>query len=165
MDRHVIHITRRERGSERVFRRLMAGLAIVFLAGAITVNRGLMLPCFLMAASYYLYRAMSKRQYEYILENGNMAIDRLTDYGRHTRHLFALKDVELLTRPDDPLALPYKKGGSIPVRKYDYTSYADGVAWYTMIVTEDGKRIKLLLDLDDRAIAMIRRENRTAVHI
>ena len=60
---------------------------------------------------------------------------------------------------------PYKKGGGEKVKKYDYTSYAEGVAWYTLIAREDGRTVKLLLDLTDEAIRAIRRANRDAVKI
>ena len=162
---YVIHVTRSERRSEKMLKATMAALAVLFLLGAVAFNRGLMLPCFLMAAACFIYAMATKRQYEYILENGQMRIDRLTDYGRRTRHQFSLQDIEVLASPADPRVLPYKKGGGVRIKKYDYTSYQEGVAWYTMIVREDGRLIKLLLDLDERAIDMIRRENRAATRI
>ena len=51
------------------------------------------------------------------------------------------------------------------MKKYDYTSYADGVPWYTLIAREDGETVKLLLDLNDEAIRAIRRSNREAVRV
>lgn len=163
MEKIVIPVARSPRPSERLLRGAMAALAVLFLLGAILLDRGLMLPCFLMAVGYFIYTVASKRQYEYILENGRLRVDRLTDYGRLTRHDISLREVELLSRPDDPAAAPYKKGGTVKVKKYDYTSYRDGVPYYTMIAREDGRRVKLLLDLDEAAIACIKRENREAV--
>ena len=37
--------------------------------------------------------------------------------------------------------------------KYDYTSYEDDVPYYTMIIREDGRKIKLLLDLTEENAA------------
>jgi hypothetical protein len=71
--------------------------------------------------------------------------------------------VKLLCDPDAPEALPYKKGGSIQVRKYDYTSYRDDIPYRTLIAEEDGQVFKFLLDLNDEAVRMIRRQNPSAV--
>ena len=35
---------------------------------------------------------------------------------------------------------------------YDYTSYEDDVPYYTMIIQEDGRKIKLLLDLTEEML-------------
>ena len=80
-------------------------------------------------------------------------------------HEIPWTSVKLLCRPDAPEALPYKKGGSIPIKKVDYTSYKEEIPYYTMIAEEDGKPLKLLLDLNDDAIRLIRRRNREAVKI
>ena len=49
------------------------------------------------------------------------------------------------------------------MKKVDYTSYRDDIPYWTMIAEEDGKPLKLLLDLNDDAVRMIRRRNRDAV--
>ena len=47
----------------------------------------------------------------------------------------------------------YKKNtGSEKLKKYDYTSYEDDVPYYTMIIQEDGRKIKLLLDLTEEML-------------
>ena len=43
------------------------------------------------------------------------------------------------------------------VHKYDYTSYDDNVPYYTMIIVEGRRKIKLLLDLDEEMLDAIRR--------
>ena len=165
MDRIVISVTRRARPSEKYIRVAMIVLAALFLAGAIAGNRGMMLPCFLMAMGYFAYTYATRRQYEYTLENGRMRVDRLLERGRVTKHEFSLKDVEILARPRDEAVAPFRRDGTVKLKKYDYTSYDDDVPYYTMIVREDGQRIKLLVDLTDAAIDRIRRENRQAVKI
>ena len=165
MDRIVISVTRRPRASEKALRIAMVVLAVAFLLGALMGNRGMMLPCFLMAMGYFAYTYATRRQYEYILENGRMRVDRLMERGRVTRHEFSLRDIEVLARPRDEAVAPFRKDGTVKLKKYDYTSYDDSVPYYTMIVREDGQRLKLLLDLNDAAVAQIRRENRAAVKI
>ena len=49
------------------------------------------------------------------------------------------------------------KGGTVKVHKYDYTSYDDNVPYYTMIIVEGRRKIKLLLDLDEEMLDAIRR--------
>ena len=71
--------------------------------------------------------------------------------------------ITLLCRPDAPEAMPYRKGGSVKVKKEDYTSYREDVPYYTMIVRDEPKPLKLLLDLTPDAIRRIRRWNREAV--
>ena len=47
----------------------------------------------------------------------------------------------------------YKKNtGTEKLKKYDYTSYEDDVPYYTMIIREDGRKIKLLLDLTEEML-------------
>ena len=99
------------------------------------------------------------------LENEVLKVDRLMERGRVTLHEIPFREFQILARPDDPAVAPYRKGGGEKVKKYDYTSYADGVPWYTLIAREDGKTVKLLLDLNDEAIRAIRRSNREAVRV
>ena len=51
----------------------------------------------------------------------------------------------------------YKKnGGTEQLKKFDYTSYDDEVPYYTMIVREDGHKIKLLLDLTEEMLHIMK---------
>ncbi len=147
----VISVSRSPRPREVFLRRAMAVLAVVFLLQGIMLSTGFMLPCFLMVLCYFWFSHASKREYEYTLDDEGLKIERTSDRGRRMLH--------------EPEALPYKKGGSIPIRKVDYTSYKDDVPYYTMIAEEDGKPLKLLLDLTDDAIRLIRRRNREAVKV
>ena len=165
MERITLAVNRESRPSERLLKGVMAALTVLFLLMAVMFTRGMMLPCFLMAVTGIAYARATKRMYEYILENGRLRVDRLTDFGRLPRHEIVLRDVEILARPDDPAVAPFRRGGGERVRKFDYTSYREGVAWYTMIAREDGRRVKLLLDLTPPAIDYIRRENRGAVRV
>ena len=161
----VISVSRSPRPREIILRRAMAVLAVVFLLQGIMLSTGFMLPCFLMVLCYFWFSHASKREYEYTLDDEGMRIERTSDRGRRMLHEIPWTSVKLLCRPDAPEALPYKKGGSIPIKKVDYTSYKEEIPYYTMIAEEDGKPLKLLLDLNDDAIRLIRRRNREAVKI
>ena len=161
----VISVSRKATPHQVTLHRTMAVLAAVFLLGGIFLSRGLMLPCFLMAVCYFWYGYACKREYEYTLEDDILRIERAGDLGRRLLHEIPFASVSLLCRPDAPEALPYKKGGSIQIPKADYTSYRDDIPYYTMIAEEDGKQIKLLLDLNDEAIWRIRRKNPGAVKV
>ena len=50
------------------------------------------------------------------------------------------------------------------IKKYDYTSYDDDVPYYTMIVTEDGNKIKLLLDLTEEMLHTIKTQHPQKVY-
>lgn len=163
MDKIVIAVNRRPRPSEKLLRTAMAVLSALFLVLGIALYRGMMLPCFLMAVAYFVYGNASRRAWEYVIENGVLRIDRMTDHGRVPLHELSLREIVVLARPDDPAVDRYRKGGEAKVKKYDYTSYAEGVPWYTLIARENGREIKLLLDLNDAAIRAVRRENRAAV--
>lgn len=161
----VISVSRKTRPSETLLRRLMAALGVLFLLMGIMFSTGFMLPCALMVLCYYIYRHASKREYEYTLEDETLKIDRVSDRGRRELYEIPFSRILLLCRPDAPEAMPYKKGGSVKVNKEDFTSYREDVPYYTMIVRDDPKPLKLLLDLTPEAIRMIRRSVPAAVHV
>lgn len=162
----VISVTRKTRPKDTMMRRLMAVLAVVFLLQGIVFSTAFMLPCFLMAICYYWFRHASKKEYEYILEDQTLKILRVSDRGRNSEYEIPFDRITLLCRPDAPEAMPYKKkGGTIKTKKEDYTSYQDDIPYYTMIVRDEPRPLKLLLDLTPEAIRMIRRWNRDAVKI
>ena len=91
-------------------------------------------------------------------ENGVLSIDVI--YGRKYRkhrHDLDLKELEVLAPNWHDAVAKYRiKGGTERLRKYDYTSYEDDIPYYTMIIKEDGKKIKLLLDLTDEMMQRIK---------
>ena len=89
----------------------------------------------------------------------------MSDRGRRELYEIPFSRILLLCRPDAPEAMPYKKGGSVKVNKEDFTSYREEVPYYTMIVRDDPKLLKLLLDLTPEAIRMIRRSVPAVVHV
>lgn len=162
----IIAVKRKGRRSEKMLRGILIGLSLLCFLQGILFSTAFMLPCFLSTAFYFWYSFACRREYEYTLEDGQMTIERVSDRGRTVLHQFPLTDVEVLALPDSPAVARYKKkGGEEKLPKFDYTSYEDGVPYYTMIAQEDGKKIKLLLDLTPEAISDIRRRNPQAVQI
>lgn len=138
---------------------LMAVLAVLFLLGGIFLSRGFMLPCFLMAGLYFVYDFLSGKDYEYTLDGRMLQIDVI--YGgakRAAKQLLNLDELEIVAPHDSELVEKYRKGGSEgDLPKFDYTSYEDSVPYYTMIIRENGRKVKLLLDLDDDFLDSLRR--------
>ena len=145
-DSLVISVSRKTRPSETLLRRLMAALGVLFLLAGIMLSTAFMLPCFLTVLCYYWYRHASKREYEYTLEDDTLKIDRVSDRGRN--RLYEIPS-----------------GGTVQVVKEDYTSYREDVPYYTVIVRDEPKPLKLLLDLTPEAIRMIRRRKPDAVRL
>ena len=96
----------------------------------------------------------SQRDYEYILENGQLTIDVI--YGkkyRKTAHVLNLEEMEVTAPHYHEKVAKYKKNsGTEKLKKYDYTSYDEDTPYYTMIIREDGHKIKLLLDLNEELL-------------
>jgi len=151
----------RERGpSGRILKAAMVVFAVLFLFCGIFLSRGFMLPCFLMAALYFVYDLAYQKDYEYVLEDGHFTITVI----RGKRHRTAAHEIDLqdmiVTAPHDhPSVDAWRKGsGNRSAVKYDYTSYRPGVPYYTMICREDGKEYKFLLDLTDEMLEQMKRE-------
>ena len=161
----VISVSRKTRPSETLLRRLMAVLGVLFLLLGIMFSTGFMLPCALTVLCCYLYGYASRREYEYTLEDDTLKIERVSSYGRRMLYEIPFDRITLLCEPDAPEAMPYKKGGSVKVNKEDYTSYREDVPYYTIIVRDDPKPLKLLLDLTPEAIRLIRRRKPEAVRV
>ena len=119
----VVSVSRKTRPSETLLRRLTAALSVLFLLQAVLFSTAFMLPCFLSALFYYWYGHASKREYEYTLEDRFLKIDRVSDRGRVRLYEIPADQIFLVCAPDAPEALPYRKNGSVKVKKEDYTSY------------------------------------------
>ena len=72
---------------------------------------------------------------------------------RKTTHVLKLEDMEVTAPHWHEKVAKYKKNtGTEKLKKYDYTSYEADTPYYTMIVKEDGHKIKLLLDLTEEML-------------
>lgn len=156
--RIVTQVKRKKKKMSGLLRGSMIVLAVLFVLMGIIFSRGFMLPGFLMVVLYFAYDVFSQKDYEYKLENGILTIDVIygRKYRRH-RHDLELKELEVLAPNWHEAVAKYrKKGGTVRLHKYDYTSYDDDIPYYTMIIKEDGKMIKLLLDLTDEMMQRIK---------
>jgi Ca2+/Na+ antiporter len=152
-------VKRKTKLSAKVLTKLMLILTVVFILLAIAFTTGYMMFAFLFAALYLLFSTQVDREYEYNFENGILTIDVIKGKRRRkTVHTLNMKDLEVLA-PNwhDAVARYRKNGGSEKLPKYDYTSYDEDIPYYTMIIMEDKKKIKLLLDLDGEMLDLIKR--------
>ena len=142
-----------------ILRVSMVVFAILFLLAGIAFSRGMMLPAFLFAALYFIYDIFSQRDYEYVFEDRHLTIYVILGKRyRKTAHVLDLENLETVAPNWHEAVAKYRKnGGSIKLSKYDYTSYDDDTPYYTMIITENKRKIKLLLDLNDEALDMLKR--------
>ena len=61
--------------------KVMVIFAAIFVLMGITISQAFMLPGFLLALLYFVYDIFSQRDYEYIMENGQLTIDVI--YGKN----------------------------------------------------------------------------------
>ena len=154
----VEQVSRKKKSMSGILRKVMIIFAVFFVILGITISQSFMLARFLLAALYLVYDVYSQKDYEYTLESDTLTIDVI--YGkkyRKTAHVLELKNMEVTAPHWHESVAKYKKnGGTEKLKKYDYTSYDDDVPYYTMIVKEDGNKIKLLLDLTDEMLHTIK---------
>ncbi len=152
-------VRRKTKPMTRVLKKAMAIFAAVFVIMGITISQGFMLSGFLLAGLYFVYDVASRKEYEYRLEDSRLAIDVILG-GRYRKkaHVIDLKDIEAVAPPGHQKVAKYKKnGGSVMLKKYDYTSYEPDVPYYTVIAMEGREKIKLLLDLDENMLLALKR--------
>ena len=155
----VEQVIRKPKPMTGFLRTVMLVFAVILLLLGITISQGFMLPGFLLVVLYYFYNTYSQKEYEYILEDNHLTIDVI--FGkkhRRSAHYLDMDALEVLA-PNwhDSVARYRRNGGSIRLPKYDYTSYEEDTPFYTMIITENKEKIKLLLDLNDNMLQMIKR--------
>ncbi len=157
-------VRRKKKKNSKLLGNLMIVLSIVFVLCGIVFNtvsdsaRGFFLPAFCLAFLYYMFTFFSDRAYEYNFENEAFSIDVIRGKRRRsTAHYLYYKNLEVVAPPDHEMVLKYKKkGGTEHLKKYDYTSYEEGVPYYTMIITQNDEKIKLLLDLDEETLRFLK---------
>ena len=162
----VEQVSRKKKSMSGVLRKVMVLFAVIFVIMGIAISQSFMLAGFLLAALYFVYDVFSQKDYEYTLENDQLSIDVI--YGkkyRKTAHVLELKNLEVVAPHWHESVAKYKKnGGTEQLKKYDYTSYDDNVPYYTMIIKEDGRKIKLLLDLTEEMLHTIKTQHPEKVY-
>ena len=99
-----------------------------------------------------------EQAYEYVLTHEKLEI--LVFKGKYiakTKHVVYLEDLIVVAPHAHPAVEKYRKGGSEKIRKYDYTSYTEGIEYYTMIANWNHKQTNFLLDLDDEMLRYLKR--------
>lgn len=162
----VEQVSRKKKSMSGVLRKVMVLFAVIFVILGITISQSFMLAGFLLAALYFVFDIFSQKDYEYTLENDQLSIDMI--YGkkyRKTAHVLELKDLEVVAPHWHESVAKYKKnGGTEQLKKFDYTSYDDNTPYYTMIIKEDGRKIKLLLDLTEEMLHTIKTQHPEKVY-
>ena len=162
----VEQVSRKKKSMSGVLRKVMILFAVIFVIMGITISQSFMLAGFLLAALYFVFDIFSQKDYEYTLENDTLSIDVI--YGkkyRKTAHVLELKNMEVTAPHWHESVAKYKKnGGTEQLKKFDYTSYDDNVPYYTMIIKEDGRKIKLLLDLTEEMLHTIKTQHPEKVY-
>ena len=162
----VEQVSRKKKSMSGVLRKVMVLFAMIFVILGITISQSFMLAGFLLAALYFVFDIFSQKDYEYTLENDQLSIDVI--YGkkyRKTAHVLELKDLEVVAPHWHESVAKYKKnGGTEQLKKFDYTSYDDNTPYYTMIIKEDGRKIKLLLDLTEEMLHTIKTQHPEKVY-
>ena len=155
----VEQVIRKPKPMTGFLRTVMIVFAVILLLMGITLSQGFMLPGFLLVVLYYFYNAYSQKEYEYILEENHLSIDVI--FGkkhRRSAHYLDMEALEVLAPNWHNAVAKYRReGGIIRLAKYDYTSYEEDTPYYTMIITENREKIKLLLDLNDQMLQTLKR--------
>ena len=153
-------VARKQKPMTRVLKTVMLVLAVIFLLAGIMLSRGFFLPCFLMTGLYFLYELNSRRDYEYIYEDNILTINVIK--GRRiysATHTLDLQNLEVIAPHDHEAVAPYRRGGGKkPYLKYDYTSYDENTPYYTLIIYENRKPVKFLLDLDEPMLTQLKHD-------
>lgn len=155
----VEQVKRKPKAMTGLLRKIMVLFAVFFVALGIMISQGFMLPGFLLTLLYFVYDVFSQKEYEYILEGNELEICVILGKRyRRTAHLLDLGNLEVVAPSRHEKVAPYRKdGGGIMLPKYDYTSYEEDTPYYTMIVTEDKEKIKLLLDLNEEMLQAMKK--------
>lgn len=159
-NRIITEVHRDKRASAKVLEAVMIMLAVLMLLAGIVLSRGFFLPCFLMAGLYFLYDRNAVKDYEYIYEDKMLTIDVIKGrVSRSTVQEISMEDVEIVADHASDAVARYRKGAAEGnLRKYDYTSYNDTIPYYTMIANVEGRKVKLLLDLDSAMLTEMKRQ-------
>lgn len=155
----VEQVKRKQKAMSGVLRVIMVVFAVILILMGIALSQGFMLPGFLLVVLYFAYSTFSQKEYEYVLEGTQLTIDII--FGkkyRKTAHILDMDKLEVVA-PNwhDAVARYRKNGGNEKLPKYDYTSYEEDTPFYTMIVTVDRQKIKLLLDLSEEMLQMLKK--------
>ena len=162
----VKEVHRRVKTSTKVLSKTMIVLCVLFLLAGIVMDRGMLFLSLLTAGMYFIFEAYSVKDYEYVMEGNSFTITVIhARRRRREEHMLNLKELEVVAPNWHEAVAKYRlKGGTEKLPKYDYTSYEPEIP-YTMIITENQKKIKLLLDLPEDMLQAMKRINPQKVFV
>lgn len=152
-------VTRKKKAGTGVLKAVMIIFGVLFVLMGIMFSRGFMLPGFLLVGLYFIYDVYSQKEYEYTLEGVKFTISVILGK-RHRRevHDLNLQELEVVAPNWHESVTRYRlKGGTEKLKKYDYTSYEDDIPYYTMIIMDGRRKIKILLDLNSEMLHAMKR--------
>lgn len=152
-------VTRKKKAGTGALKAVMIIFGVLFVLMGIMFSRGFMLPGFLIVGLYFIYDVYSQKEYEYTLEGVKFTISVILGK-RHRRevHDLNLQELEVVAPNWHESVARYRlKGGTEKLIKYDYTSYEDDIPYYTMIIMDGRRKIKILLDLNSEMLHAMKR--------
>lgn len=155
----VKQVKRKPKAMVGALRKIMIIFAVIFILLGIMISQGFMLPGFLLVLLYFGYDVYSQKEYEYRLADRKLTIEVILGKRyRKTAHILELSEMEV-TAPNrhESVAKYRKDAGGEKLPKFDYTSYEENTPYYTMIIMENRRKIKLLLDLDEEMLQAMKR--------
>lgn len=163
----VKEVHRRVKTSTKVLSKTMIVLCVLFLLAGIVMDRGMLFLSLLTVGMYFIFEAYSVKDYEYVMEGNSFTITVIhARRRRREEHMLNLKELEVVAPNWHEAVAKYRlKGGTEKLPKYDYTSYEPEIPYYTMIITENQKKIKLLLDLPEDMLQAMKRINPQKVFV
>ncbi len=168
MDYNIVQtVNRKPKRGSKILGTLMIVFAVIFVLMGIIFDTGFMLPAILLAALYYFFNASNNTGYEYSFGNEMFMIDVIKGRRRRkTDQVLYYDNIEVVAPHDHEAVAKYRKnGGTEHLKKYDYTSYNDDIPYYTMIVTKDDQKIKVLLDLDEESLHFLKLRDPQKVYL
>lgn len=144
-------VARKQRKSTKVFNVLLVTMSVLFILMGIIFDRGMLFLSVLSILMYWLNSFQALRDYEYHMEDGVLTVDVIQGKRRRKRtQELELKNLEVIAPNWHEAVAKYRKnGGTEHLKKYDYTSYEDEIPYYTMIIHDGKRKIKLLMDFDE----------------
>lgn len=151
-------VNRKPKPMTAFLRKAMIVFAVIFIILGIFISQSFMLSGFLLVLLYFFYDVRSDRSYEYTMDGDEFCVDVILGKRKRTREQeLNLKNMEVLAPHwHDAVARYRKDGGDISVPKYDYTSYEPEIEYYTMIIENGQRKVKLLLDLDEAMLRILK---------
>ncbi len=155
----VKQVKRKPKAMTGILRKVMIVFAVIILLLGVAISQGFMLPGFLLVVLYFGYDVYSQKEYEYRLESGRLTIDIILGKRyRKAAHILELSEMEVTAPNRHEAVAKYRRdAGGVKLPKYDYTSYEEDTPYYTMIIMENRRKIKLLLDLDEEMLQTLKR--------